>query len=188
MKHLGTVKLETERLILRRFVKEDAEAMFNNWANDSEVTKHMTWTPHGDISLTKLLIDNWINDYSKNNNYNWVIELKEEKTIIGSISVVNINETIEEITVGYCLGKKWWRQGYTSEALSRLIKFFFEEVEVNRIEAQHSIFNPNSGKVMQKCGMKYEGTLLQKGRNGTGQIVDMVSYAILRKDYMKEGC
>lgn len=51
MTHKGTVMLETERLILRRFVAEDAEAMFRNWVNDPEVTRYLTWQPHGSIEL-----------------------------------------------------------------------------------------------------------------------------------------
>jgi ribosomal-protein-alanine N-acetyltransferase len=46
MTHRDTVTLETERLILRRFEFDDAEAMYRNWANDPEVTKFMTWPTH----------------------------------------------------------------------------------------------------------------------------------------------
>jgi len=46
MTHKGTVTLETERLILRRFTLEDAEAMFRNWVNDAEMSRFMTWQPH----------------------------------------------------------------------------------------------------------------------------------------------
>ena len=46
MKHLGSKVLTTERLVLRPFRADDAEAMFNNWASDPEVTKYLTWTPH----------------------------------------------------------------------------------------------------------------------------------------------
>ena len=187
MKHLGTIKLETERLILRRFKEDDANMMFLNWANDEEVCRHMTWTPHGNIDLTKYLINMWIDEYKNDNSYNWVIELKEENIIIGSISVVSVNENIKEAVIGYCIGKNWWRKGYTSEAFSKVIEFLFLDVGFNRIEAAHSVFNPNSGKVMKKCGLKYEGTLIQKGKNGNGNIVDMCYYGLTRKDYMKEG-
>ena len=52
MNHKGTVKIETERLILRKAIPEDIEPMFHNWANDERVTKFMTWQPHSDISVT----------------------------------------------------------------------------------------------------------------------------------------
>jgi ribosomal-protein-alanine N-acetyltransferase len=75
----------------------------------------------------------------------------------------------------------WWHRGYTSEALAELIRFFFEEVGANRIEARHDPRNPNSGKVMLKCGMKYEGTIRQADCNNQG-ICDYAMYGILRTD------
>lgn len=56
--------------------------------------------------------------------------------------------------IGYCIGRKWWKQGITSEALKAVIDFLFDEVKTNRIEARHDPRNPNSGLVMKKCGMK----------------------------------
>lgn len=72
MKHLGTINLETERLILRKFKIEDAENMYNNWAGDSEVTKYLSWQTHPNIEKSKEIIKSWTNNYSKNDFYNWV--------------------------------------------------------------------------------------------------------------------
>lgn len=66
------------------------------------------------------------------------------------------------VHVGYCIGKKWWHQGITSESLATLIRFFFKEVKVNHIESRHDPRNPNSGKVMKNCGLIYEGTIKQE--------------------------
>jgi len=180
--HKGTVTLETKRLILRRFTHDDADAMFCNWANDPEVTKYLTWPTHTDVSVSRAVIDSWVKQYENVNYYNWAIVLKELNEPIGSISVVSMNEVINKVEIGYCIGRKWWRQGYTSEALAELIRFFFEEVGVNRIEALHDIRNPNSGKVMQKCGMKYEGTMRQGAKNNQG-LCDVALYAIIGDDY-----
>lgn len=81
--------------------------------------------------------------------------------------------------------RKWWNQGVTSEALSALIKFFINEVKANRIESRHDPLNPNSGKVMIKCKMKYEGTMRQADINNQG-ICDYSMYALLSKDYIRE--
>lgn len=182
MDHKGTVTLETERLILRRFKLGDADAMFRNWANDPEVTRYLTWPTHSDVSVSRFVIGSWLKQYENLNYYSWAIVLKEIDEPIGSISAVMINELLEEVEVGYCIGRKWWRQGYTSEALAELIRFFFEEVGVNRIKATHDVQNPNSGKVMQKCGMKYEGTMRQGGKNNQG-LCDVSVYAIIAKVY-----
>ena len=61
MNHKGTTKLETKRLILRRFVIEDAKAMYQNWASEDEVTKFLTWPTHTSIDTTKTVLTGWIN-------------------------------------------------------------------------------------------------------------------------------
>ena len=60
MDHKGTVQLQTQRLILRRFAPEDAAAMYANWASDPEVTKYLTWPPHSSAELTGKLLALWI--------------------------------------------------------------------------------------------------------------------------------
>lgn len=182
MVHKGTKTLEINRLLLRPFVLADAEAMFKNWANDSEVTKYLMWKPHGTIEVTKEVLDDWIKRYKEQNFYQWAIVEKSINEPIGSISVVKQDDKIKMVHIGYCIGKSWWGKGYTSEALKRLVKFFFEEVEVNRIEARHDPRNTNSGKVMQKAGLRYEGTSLQSDFSNQG-ISDMANYALIAKDY-----
>jgi ribosomal-protein-alanine N-acetyltransferase len=183
MNHKGTITLETERLILRRFVATDAGAMFNNWASDAEVTKYLTWPAHTDVSISKAVIDSWLPLYENLNHYSWAIVLKETGEPIGSIAAVKLDEETDIAHIGYCIGRAWWRKGYASEALCRLVKFFFEEAGVNRIESRHDPRNPNSGKVMQKAGLKCEGVLRQSDRNNQGGYCDAAYYAILAEDY-----
>ena len=77
MKHCGTQRLETERLILRRFIIEDAEAMHKNWASDDEVTKYLMWPTHTSIDVSKSVTEDWVNSYSDEKFYQWGIVLKE---------------------------------------------------------------------------------------------------------------
>ena len=181
MKHKGTQRLETGRLVLRQFMPDDAPAMYKNWASDPEVTKFLTWPTHGSVDVTKKLINMWISDYSQPDNYSWAIELKEISEPIGSIAVVKLDESTSMVQIGYCIGRKWWHKGITTEALGAVIDFAFDEISANRVEAVHDPNNPNSGKVMLKCGMKYEGTLRQASVNNQG-IVDIAYYSILRSD------
>jgi ribosomal-protein-alanine N-acetyltransferase len=183
MEHKGTKQLETKRLILRQFTIEDAPAMYKNWASDKEVTKYLMWPAHEDVSVSESVLKEWTDNYSKESNYQWAIVFKEYgEEPIGSITVVNsIDETIKKAHIGYCIGKKWWQLGITSEALCAVITYLFDEVGLNRIEARHDPRNPNSGKVMQKCGMKYEGTLRQNDWNNQG-ICDASYYAILANE------
>jgi ribosomal-protein-alanine N-acetyltransferase len=182
MNHEGTKRIETDRLILRQFVLEDSEDVYRNWANDDEVTKFLTWPTHPDTEVSAKVIKSWVEEYSKPDFYQWAIELKSMNEVIGSISAVRINEEINSVEIGYCIGRKFWKQGITSDALNALIKFFFEEVKVNRIEAKHDPNNPNSGRVMMKCGLKLEGTCRKASKNNLG-ICDISIYGILADDY-----
>ena len=184
MNHCGTQPVESKRLILRRFLREDARAMYNNWANDGEVCKFLTWQPHENIQVSQSVIDEWIKNYERNDFYQWAIVLKEINQPIGTISVVRYDDRKLSAEIGYCIGSKWWHNGYVSEALKSVISFLFESVGVNRIMAKHDTQNPNSGKVMQKSGMTYEGTLRQADRNNRG-IVDVCVYSVLAKEYFK---
>lgn len=182
MKHCGTQILETDRLILRRYVSEDAPAMYKNWASDSEVTKFLMWQTHSSVAVSQNITDEWVKEYSNDNYYHWAIVLKDNgDEPIGDIAVVHMDEKVSMMHIGYCIGRAWWHQGITSEALKAVMDYLFDVVDVNRIESRHDPKNPNSGKVMQKCGMKYEGTLRSSDWNNQG-ICDASYYALLKSE------
>lgn len=182
MNHLGTEKLETKRLILRRFREEDAEAMFNNWTSDDEVVKYLTWPAHSSISVTEEILQKWVENYNKKDYYQWAITLKEKPSEpIGAIGVNSYDDKISMVHIGYCIGRHWWHKGITSEALQCVMNFLFEKVQAKRIESRHDPRNKYSGEVMKKCGMKYEGTLRKADKNNQG-ICDASYYAMLSSD------
>ena len=183
--HKGTQTIETSRLILRRAVRDDAEAMFRNWASDPEVTKYLTWPAYEKVETAYQILDQWVSEYEKTDFYQWMIVPKELGEPIGSISVVRQNDCVEEAEIGYCIGSRWWRKGIMSETLSAIINYLFTEVGMNRVVARHDPNNPHSGGVMRKCGMIYEGTHRSCDRNNQG-ICDAVQYAILRSDWEKQ--
>lgn len=182
MENKGTKRLETERLILRQMKASDAEDMFNNWASDPEVTKFLTWPPHASLEVTRATVERWGNSYSDPTFYNWAIELKDEGTVVGNISVVRMNEKVESADIGYCMGTAWWGKGIMAEALKAVIDYLFAEVGLNRVAACHDKNNPNSGRVMDKAGMQVEGILRASGLNQQG-ICDMVWHSILRSEW-----
>ncbi len=174
--HLGTVKLETERLILRRFVAEDASDMYCNWANDDEVTKYLVWKSHPDIEATKGILEIWVKDYENLDKYVWAIALKDTNQVIGSIGM-KPNDALQRAEIGYCIGRAFWNKGIMTEALKSVMKFGFEELGFIRIQACHHTENPQSGKVMLKAGMQYEGCLKKWSFNNDGVLVDCEMYA-----------
>lgn len=182
--HLETKRIETKRLILRPFCMEDAPAMYRNWASDPEVTKYLSWPSYTSETMAEMRIHWMMDRYREGNVSDWAIVLKDTGYAIGSIGAVSADESVSSVHVGYCIGKAWWHQGITSEALWAVLSYFFEEAGVLRVEARYDAENPNSGAVMRKCGMSYEGTLRASARNNRG-IRDAVWYAILKDDYWK---
>lgn len=186
LNHKGTIKLETDRLVLRRFVEGDAEPMFSNWASREEVTKYVTWFPHKNVEETQQIVNLWVEEYSENNRYQWAIVLKSTNEPIGSIGVVRQNEEARAAEMGYCIGNDYWHQGYTSEALECVMKYLFENIGFNRIAALHDVRNPNSGAVMKKCRMQYEGTYREARLTKEGELLTYSVYAALKSDWKRE--
>ena len=181
--HCGTRTIETERLLLRRFTVDDAGAMYENWACDPDVTEYLTWPAHTSPDVTKAVLESWIPLYARKDHYQWAIVLKERGSDpVGNIAAIRLDDEIAMVHIGYCLGKEWWHRGIASEALKAVIDFFFDSVGANRIEARHDPLNPHSGMVMQKCGMKYEGTMRSADRNNRG-VCDACLYALLRPEW-----
>ena len=182
MKHCGTQRLETDRLVLRRYGNGDDAAMYKNWASDAEVTKYLTWPTHSSQEVSRAVMEDWVKQYSSESYYHWAIVLKDNgDEPIGDIAVVSIKENAAMAHVGYCIGRTWWNRGITSEALKAVMDFLFDVVDVQRIEARHDPRNPHSGMVMEKCGMKYEGTLRRSDWNNQG-ICDACYYALLKSE------
>ena len=182
MEHKGTQVLETERLRLRPFTVDDAAAAYRNWCSEDAVTRYLTWKTHANERVTETLMETWAAGYTDPSFYQWAIELKSLGEPIGSISVVGMDARTEAVSIGYCIGSRWWRQGITTEAFRAVIRFLFEAIGVRRIEARHNVKNPNSGRVMRACGLTYEGTLRQAAADNQG-IVDVCVYSILHSEY-----
>ena len=122
MKHCGTQTIETKRILLRRFSEDDAEAMYQNWASDPDVTQFLTWPPHTSIKVSQEILEDWVAAYEKDNYYHWAIILKEHGSDpIGGVCAVNQNDDLSIIHIGYCIGKAWWHQGIMSETLKAVM-------------------------------------------------------------------
>jgi len=182
MRHSGTAVIETERLLLRPFCLEDAEEMFAGWASSKKVTEFLTWPAHADISVTRNILAGWCSRYQDPSFYQWCIVRKKDNAQLGTVSVVSLDEDSGSLEIGYCIGEAHWHQGYVSEALNRLLQFFFEQERADRIEARHDVRNPRSGMVMKRCGMRYVRTDLQAARNSQG-MADCAYYEISRQEY-----
>ena len=144
--------LVTDRCILRKVRKEDAAPMFNNWANDPEVTKYLTWNPHENIEVTKKIIDSWLEEENNPKTFRFMITLKDSGEPIGSIDVVDYIDGNPEI--GYCSSKKYWNQGLMTEACKVFIKYLFD-IGFTKVLIKAVVENIGSNRVIEKCGFKF---------------------------------
>ena len=186
MTHRGTIAIETERLILRRFAPGDLEPMFRNCWIDAEVWKWTGYEPMNSIDdvlvLNNIFTDFWFAKYEQPDCYNWAMQLKSSGEVIGRLRGVRPDDRIHQIELSYELGQSLWNLGLATEAARAAIDFFFREVGLNRVCANHASENPASGRVMQKCGMTYEGTTRRTLKCNNG-LFDTVIYAILAEEY-----
>ncbi len=173
-------ELETKDLILKPFILDYAQDMYDNWATDPKVNKYLSWDLHKSVEESKELIKIWI----KNDGYDWALYHKETGKVIGAINVVKIEERYFIGEVGYCMSSKFWGNGLMTQALGAVIKFLFEEVNLNRIQLKHAIENIGSGRVMEKNGLKHEGVLRQ-GSFAHGIFYDTNIYSILKSEYLE---
>lgn len=162
-----------------------AQAMFDGWASSQDVCRFLTWGPYREPDE-----DGWLEQVVASSAdptfYQWGIELRESSTLIGTIDarfLADISpDQARERHMGYCIGKGWWHQGYTSEALSAVIDLLFGEVGCIRVSSRHDVRNPRSGMVMASCGLTLEGMLRRSGVSNAG-VGDMAWYGILREEW-----
>ena len=175
---LGT--LATELVKMRPLEKQDSAPIFE-LARAPEIAEN-TFVPH---------------PYTAQDAESFVERALEQRRLGEAYVFAIIDRTTDEFAglmgihpeaehkrafVGYWIGKPFWGRGLATAALRLLIQYGFEELNLNRIEAEHFHHNPASGRVMQKANMSYEGTRRQALIH-RDQVKDLMMYAILRDEY-----
>ncbi|MGL5834328.1 MAG: GNAT family N-acetyltransferase, partial [Waterburya sp.] len=148
--------IETLRLKLRPPSLDDAASIFEQYAQDREVTKYMTWQPHANVETTHQFLQQAIADLKANNYYLWVILPKKEAKAIGMIRFQCHNHRAE---LGYVLARPYWNQGLMTEALQPIIDWALTQPNIYRVWAVCDYENLASARVMEKVGMTYEAIL-----------------------------
>ena len=173
--------LQTERLRLRKLSMRDAADVFD-YASVPEVAEHVTWEYHRNISDSMHYLRFITQQYQDGIPSPWGIIHKELGKLIGTIGyhVWSLPNGFGE--VGYALSKDFWNKGYTTEAFEEVIKFGFERLKLNRVEATCKLANTASEKVMLKCGLSYEG-ILRKRLFAKSEYHDLKLYSLLRNEW-----
>jgi ribosomal-protein-alanine N-acetyltransferase len=172
--------LRTGRLTLRPFTMADAPAV-QRLAGEYDIALNTMFIPH---PYPDGAAEAWIAthqaDYDENRIHHFAID---DGQLAGAMGLVMKGDEIAEI--GYWIGKPFWNRGYTTEAAVEVIRYGFEQCHLERIFAGHFSRNPASGRVMQKLGMTYEGTL-RKHAVKWGERLDVVFYGLLREEWRRD--
>lgn len=143
--------LETERLILRPLTVDDAKDVVE-WTGDERVSRFMSYTGYNDIKIA----EEWLKSLADEKaEYSWGFVLKETGKLIGSGSIGKDAYMKGYWGIGYNIRYDCWNKGYTTEAMRAIIDYAHNELGVSRICSDHAVDNPASGRVMEKCGLKF---------------------------------
>lgn len=173
-------ELETERLLLRKMRLGDAEAMFV-YASDPEVTRYVFWETHGSIVESENFLRLAAESYERGDFGGWGVVVKASGAFVGTCGMEAASEH-SRAELGYVLAREHWGKGLMPEAVRRVIRFCFERMGLNRVEARCIAENIASARVMEKAGMSCEGTLSKREYIKVAYR-DMKMYSILRSDY-----
>ena len=166
--------ITTRRLTLRPFTDADAPAV-QRLAGAREVALNTLLIPH---PYPDGAAESWIASHGQGGELVFAID---DGQLVGAMGLI-IDRLHDRAEIGYWIGVPFWGRGYATEAAAAVVRCGFEEHRVNRIFAQVFRRNPASARVLQKVGMRYEGTLRQHVKKWD-EYVDVDSYGILRGDW-----
>lgn len=148
--------IETERLLMRAPRVSDAQAIFDGYARDAEVTRYLRWSPHRDVSETERFLAGCVDARERGERFPWVITLKDGGELIG---MVEIRPDGFKAEVGYVLARAWWGRGIMPEALRPIVEWALARPDIYRVWAVCDVENRGSARVLEKAGMSLEGIL-----------------------------
>ena len=179
------MKIETKRLILRKPRKSDWKDILEG-ARELDVSKNLELVPYpykkkDAIWFVNYAIKKW--NKKEKDGYEFFIELKSEKKVIG-VTAVTIKKDRGVGSTGSWINKKYWRKGYILEAKIPIIDFAFNKLKLRRLESGAWTKNTASNEMSKKLGYKLEGTK-RKGKfcKATGKVCDSNFYGLLKEDW-----
>ena len=176
--------LQTERLILRPWREEDAEALYT-YARDPEVGPPAGWKPHTSVAYTKRYLEYLAGRYRLGMHYEWALVLREEGRMIGTCGFANFDCAHNTGEIGYVLNPAYQGKGLMQEAAERVMRFGFSVLGLHRIEARYMVGNDASRRLMERLGMREEG-VRREAMLVKGAYRDIGGYAILAKEFRAE--
>ena len=153
--------ITTERLILRKIEKKDAADVYE-YASRPDVVRYLTWSAHASPAETRMRLSLIEKAYRRGEFYDFAVVLRDgekEGKMIGTCGFTSFDLPNRSCEVGYVINPAYSGRGYATEALCRVLRFAFCELGMHRAQARYDVDNAASRRVMEKCGMTFEGVL-----------------------------
>jgi ribosomal-protein-alanine N-acetyltransferase len=174
--------LETERLVLRPFVQEDAR-LVQRLCSDFAIADTTLNIPH---PYEDGMAEAWISSHEVEHQAGsmaiFAVVEREGGQLCGAVGC-SIQTAHDSGELGYWIAADRWSRGYATEAGGAMLSYLFEHSRLHRVEARHLVRNPASGRVMQKLGMRAEGVLREAVKKW-GRYEDVAQYGILRREWL----
>lgn len=171
--------METERLVLRRPLQQDAPHVFSRYASDPAVTQFLGWRPHESVEETRRLLASCSAEWAQFGVGCYLIQSREDGELIGSVSLRPLST--QRAATGYVLARDAWGRGYATEALHAM-RSLARRLGLLRLSAICHTEHRASSRVLQKCGFSREGVLrghAQFPNIAPGVASDVLSYALV---------
>lgn len=156
------MNLHTQRLLIRNFQDVDLE-IFLNYRNDPFVAKYQSWSLPYSKEKAQTFIDE-MKDIHAPKQGQWLqlaIESKESQILIGDVAFCIKDDDIRQATIGFTISSQFWNQGFATEALTALVDYLFEDINLHRIVADCDTENIGSWKTLEKLGFRREGHFIE---------------------------
>ena len=176
------IQLHTERLFIRPLEHTDAQALFAVFS-DPKVMRHWSGAAWNSLDQASQKIAQYDKALRENESIGLAIATVDTNTVIGTCSLFHLDEQCRRAEIGYGLASASWGKGYMHEALITLIKFGFEVLDLNRIEADIDPRNLASIRSVERLGFVKEGHLRERWIV-EGEISDSNIYGLLRRDWL----
>ena len=180
--HIGTNTIETERLVLRRFKYTDDDSMLRNWIADEKIQTMYAEPVYSTKAEVRELLDKYIGSYEKDDYYRWAVIEKSSNECIGQIAYFLVDSKNHFAEIEYCIGADYQCRGYATEAAKAVIEYGFERINLHKVQICTKTINAPSKRVIEKCGLTYEGTLRDYFYMD-GEYVGRHYFSILRSEY-----
>jgi [ribosomal protein S5]-alanine N-acetyltransferase len=147
---------ETARILAKPANASDAPVLFEAYTTDAAVARYMIWTPHRSVDETMAFASRCEQAWADGTAFPWTLWRREDGACLG---MLEIRIRAHAVDLGYVLARRWWRQGFMSEAVEAVVRWALAQPTIHRVWATCDVENVASARLLERVGMEREGIL-----------------------------